>query len=65
MALFLVWVGILVIAILTTVVSIYGYRYVHRYERWAWIPMAIIFAILLVVAVLAHAHHTYAGIWSG
>ncbi|HEY6409219.1 MAG TPA: cytosine permease, partial [Ktedonobacteraceae bacterium] len=31
-------------------VSIYGYRYVHRYERWAWIPMAIIFAILLVVA---------------
>ncbi len=44
------WVGILVIAILTTLVSIYGYRYVHRYERWAWIPMAIIFAILLVVA---------------
>jgi purine-cytosine permease-like protein len=45
------WLGILVIAILTTVVSIYGYRYVHRYERWAWIPMAIIFAILVVVAV--------------
>ncbi|MGZ3624796.1 MAG: purine-cytosine permease family protein [Ktedonobacteraceae bacterium] len=44
------WLGILVIAILTTVVSIYGYRYVHRYERWAWIPMAIIFAILVVVA---------------
>src|SRR5258708_6353919 len=31
------WVGILVIAALTTLVSIYGYRYVHRYERWAWI----------------------------
>ncbi len=46
-----VWVGVLVIAILTTVVSIYGYRYVHRYERWAWIPMAIIFIILFVVAV--------------
>jgi NCS1 nucleoside transporter family len=45
------WLGILVIALLTTVVSIYGYRYVHRYERWAWIPMAIIFAILVVVAV--------------
>src|SRR3989440_3871235 len=50
-----VWLGILVIAILTTVVSIYGYRYVHRYERWAWIPMAIIFAILVVVAV-PHMH---------
>ncbi len=43
-------VGILVIAILTTLVSIYGYRYVHRYERWAWIPMAIIFAIILGLA---------------
>src|SRR5437588_9636627 len=29
--------GILLIAILTTIVSIYGYRYVHRYERYAWI----------------------------
>src|SRR6266487_5992907 len=44
------WAGVLVIAILTTLVSIYGYRYVHRYERYAWIPMAIIFAIILVIA---------------
>jgi NCS1 nucleoside transporter family len=43
-------VAILIIAILTTLVSIYGYRYVHRYERYAWIPMAIIFAIMLVIA---------------
>ena len=49
------WAGILIIAILTTIVSIYGYRYVHRYERWAWIPMAIIFAIMLVVAA-PHFH---------
>jgi NCS1 nucleoside transporter family len=44
------WLGILIIAALTTTVSIYGYRYVHRYERWAWIPMAVIFALMLVVA---------------
>ncbi len=44
------WVGILVIAILTTIVSIYGYKYVHRYERYAWIPMAIIFVILFIVS---------------
>lgn len=44
------WVGILVIAIITTIVSIYGYRYVHRYERYAWIPMAIIFLGLLIIA---------------
>jgi NCS1 nucleoside transporter family len=44
------WAAILLIAILTTFVSIYGYRYVHGYERYAWIPMAIIFVILLVIA---------------
>src|SRR5205823_4933987 len=44
------WAGILIIAILTTIVSIYGYKYVHRYERYAWIPMAIIFVVLAVVA---------------
>lgn len=43
------WVGIVVIAVLTTVISIYGYKYVHRYERFAWIPMAIIFALLAVI----------------
>src|SRR3989454_7027172 len=44
------WAGILILAILTTFVSIFGYRYVHRYERWAWIPMAVMFAIMFFVA---------------
>jgi len=37
---------ILIISLLTTIVSLYGYSYVHRYERYAWIPMAIVFLIL-------------------
>ncbi len=45
------WAGVLIIAVLTTLVSIYGYRYVHRYERYAWIPLAIIFVIMFVVSV--------------
>jgi len=44
------WAGILIIAVLTTLVSIYGYKYVHRYERFAWIPMAIIFLIILGIS---------------
>ncbi len=47
--------AILLIAVLTTLVSIYGYRYVHRYERFAWIPMAIIFAIVAGV-MIANGH---------
>src|ERR671932_2116943 len=31
------WVGILIIAALTTFVSRYGYKYVNRYESYAWI----------------------------
>ncbi len=42
--------GILLIAILTTIVSIYGYRLVHSYERFAWVPMAIIFVIITIVS---------------
>jgi NCS1 nucleoside transporter family len=44
------WVGILIIAALTTVVSLFGYAYVHKYERYAWIPMAVIFVIVAVIA---------------
>lgn len=44
------WVGILSIAALTTLVSIYGYKYVHRYERYAWIPMLFIFSIIFFIS---------------
>jgi len=43
-------VAILVIAVLTTIFGIYGYKHVHRYARYAWIPSAIIFLILLIIA---------------
>lgn len=49
------WVGIIVIAAATTLVSIYGYAYVHRYERYAWIPMGVIFGLLAIVAA-PHFH---------
>jgi NCS1 nucleoside transporter family len=43
-------VGILVIAVLTTIVGIYGYRHIHRYARYSWIPIGIVTLILLVIA---------------
>lgn len=43
-------VGILMLAILTTLISIYGYKYIHAYERYAWIPMAIVFFVVLAMA---------------
>lgn len=49
------WLSIIVIALLTTLVSVYGYKYVHHYERYAWMPMALIFAVL--AASSAHGFH--------
>ncbi len=43
-------VAILVIAALTTIVGIYGYKYIHSYARYAWIPVAAIFLILIILA---------------
>src|SRR5919202_1650034 len=44
------WVGIVLIALLTTLVSLYGYKYVHRYERYAWIPMLFIFSLIFFIS---------------
>ena len=45
--------GVVTVAVLTAFVSIYGYRYVHLYERYAWIPMAVVF-LLIAGLVLPH-----------
>lgn len=43
-------VAILFIAVVTTIFGMYGYKHLHRYARYAWIPAAIIFLILIAVA---------------
>lgn len=40
------WAGILVIAVSTLIVCFFGYKIVHAYERWSWIPCLIIFLIV-------------------
>ena len=39
--------AIVIIAICTTVFALFGYRYVHLYERYTWLPVVIIFLISL------------------
>ncbi|KAH8834778.1 permease for cytosine/purines, uracil, thiamine, allantoin-domain-containing protein [Flagelloscypha sp. PMI_526] len=39
------WAAILVIAIGTIIVSFTGYKFVHLYEKWSWVPVFIIFCI--------------------
>lgn len=41
------WAGIIVIAIGTLLVTFFGYKVVHIYEFWSWIPTFIVFLIIL------------------
>lgn len=40
-------VATLIIALLTGGIALWGYRYVHLYERWSPVPIAIIFVIII------------------
>lgn len=41
------WAGIIVIAACTFIITLFGYKVVHIYEMWSWIPCFIIFLIVL------------------
>ena len=47
------WAGILVIAVSTFLITLFGYKIVHTYERYSWIPCFIIF--LVVLGEFAHS----------
>ncbi|KAF7332980.1 Cytosine-purine permease [Mycena venus] len=39
--------GVVIVAIITLALGMLGYKYVHIYEKWSWIPTAITFFIVL------------------
>jgi purine-cytosine permease-like protein len=38
-------VGIIIIAIISMVISFVGYKWIHTYERYSWIPVFIAYCI--------------------
>jgi NCS1 nucleoside transporter family len=44
------WAALLFLAVVTTAVSVFGYFIVHAYERFAWIPMFLLFGYVFFVA---------------
>jgi len=45
--------GVIIIAVATFVVTLFGYKIVHAYEFWSWIPCFIVF--LIVLGEFAHS----------
>lgn len=42
------WVGIIIITACTFIVTLFGYKIVHAYEFWSWIPAFIVFVIIII-----------------
>lgn len=51
------WAGVLIIAFCTFGITLFGYKVVHAYEFWSWIPTFIVF--LIVLGVFAHTGDFY------
>lgn len=49
-----VWAGCLVIMGGTVLVSFFGYRFIHLYEKWSWVPNFAVF--LVIIARLKKSH---------
>ncbi|KAL2218068.1 purine-cytosine permease [Thermoascus aurantiacus ATCC 26904] len=45
--------GIIIIAVCTFIITLFGYKVVHAYEYWSWIPTFIVF--MIVLGVFAHS----------
>jgi NCS1 nucleoside transporter family len=43
-------VALVLLALVTTAISVYGYFIVHRYERIAWIPMVLLFGYVFIAS---------------
>ncbi|RMJ10398.1 hypothetical protein CDV36_009975 [Fusarium kuroshium] len=43
-------VGIIVVAIVTLIIAVFGMRIFHKYEQYAWIPQVIVLAVLIGTA---------------
>lgn len=41
------YAGIIIIAAATFLVTLFGYKVVHLYEKWSWIPSLVVFLIVL------------------
>lgn len=41
------WAGCLIIASGTVIISFFGYKVIHQYEKWSWIPNLAIFFVLI------------------
>lgn len=58
------WAGVLIITFLTIIITFFGYKLVHAFEKYAWIPNLTVFLIIAIQMGRSHAF-TYGTMGSG
>lgn len=43
-----VWGAVITLALISMIVAILGYRFVHFYERYAWMPVFVVFFVICI-----------------
>ncbi|CDO93094.1 unnamed protein product [Kluyveromyces dobzhanskii CBS 2104] len=56
------WAGCLIIVFSTIIVTFFGYRVIHAYEKWSWVPNFAVF--LVIIARLAKSGNFDGGAWT-
>lgn len=42
------WAGVLIVTFLTLCVTFFGYKVVHTFEKWSWVPTVVIFLVIAI-----------------
>ncbi|KAG7666423.1 FCY21 [[Candida] subhashii] len=42
------WAGCLILVVATILITFFGYRVIHVYEKWSWIPNIAVFIVIIV-----------------
>lgn len=56
------WAGCLIIVVSTVIVTFFGYKVIHAYERWSWVPNFFVF--LVIIARLKISGNFTVGEWT-
>lgn len=48
------WAGCLIFVLITCVLAFFGYKVIHMYERWCWIPNLIVYFIIIARLSMSH-----------
>lgn len=50
------WAGVFIVTLLSLAITLFGFKTLHLFEKWSWVPTVIIF---LIIAVRMGKSHTF------